>query len=73
MTTKKKDLPIDSPTYINEQVVPGACLYGRDPSTLTVPQLKRWLECRKAPTKGKKLILSRGKMKYFYAEAGLNG
>ena len=32
----------------------GASLCGRDPSTLTIPQLKRWLQCRQASLKGKK-------------------
>ena len=50
----------DLQTWLNEKDVPGAALYGRDPSTLTIPQLKCWLECRKAPTKGKKLILLLG-------------
>ena len=47
----------DSQIWLNEKDVPGAALYGRDPSILTIPQLKRWLECRKAPTKGKKADL----------------
>ena len=47
----------DLQTWLNEKDVPGAALYGRDPSTLTIPQLKRWLECRKAPTKGEKADL----------------
>ena len=47
----------DSQTWLNEKDVPGTALYERDPSTLTIPQLKHWLECRKAPTIGKKLIL----------------
>ena len=47
----------DSQTWLNEKDVPGAALYGRDPSTLTIPLLKRWLECRKALTKGKKVDL----------------
>ena len=50
----------DLQTWLNEKDVPGAALYGRDPSTLTIPQLKRWLECRKHLLKGKKLILLLG-------------
>lgn len=42
---------------ISENDIPGASLGGRDPSTLTVPALKRWLICRAAPTKGKKAQL----------------
>ena len=42
---------------ISENDIPGASLSGRDPSTLTVPALKRWLLCRPAPTKGKKAEL----------------
>ena len=42
---------------ISENDIPGASLGGRDPSTLTVPALKRWLLCRAAPTKGKKAEL----------------
>ena len=33
--------------------IPGASL--KDPGTLKIPQLKRWLQCRKASTKGKNL------------------
>ena len=34
--------------------IPGASLHGCSASTLTIPALKRWLQCRAAPTKGKK-------------------
>lgn len=37
--------------------IPGASLNGRNPADLTIPQLKRWLQCREAPTKGKKADL----------------
>ena len=37
--------------------IPGASLGGRDACTLTIPALKRWLQCRAAPTKGKKAEL----------------
>ena len=40
-----------------KEEVPGASLGGRDPATLTMPALKRWLQCRAAPTKGKKAEL----------------
>ena len=41
----------------NEANVPGASLNGREPSSLKIPELKRWLQCRQAPTKGKKADL----------------
>ena len=37
--------------------IPGASLGRRDACTLTIPALKRWLQCRAAPTKGKKAEL----------------
>ena len=37
--------------------IPGASLGERNPATLTIPALKRWLQCRAAPTKGKKAEL----------------
>ena len=40
-----------------EDDIPGASLGGRSANTLTVPALKRWLQCRAAPTKGKKADL----------------
>ena len=40
--------------WVNEKDVPGASLCGRDPSTLTIPQLKCWLQCWQASLKGKK-------------------
>ena len=42
---------------LSEADVPGASLNGRNPADLTIPQLKRWLQCRDAPTKGKKADL----------------
>ena len=42
---------------LQEADVPGASLQGRDPSELKVPELKRWLQCRAASTKGKKADL----------------
>jgi hypothetical protein len=39
---------------LKESDIPGASLGGRDPVTLKIPQLKRWLQCRKASTKGNK-------------------
>ena len=40
-----------------EEDVPGAPLNGRKPEQLKVPELKNWLACRGAPTKGKKADL----------------
>lgn len=42
---------------LTEKDIPGASLNGRDPVVLTIPQLKRWLLCRNASTKGKKADL----------------
>ena len=39
---------------LRECDVPGASLCGRNPGNLKVPELKRWLQCRAASTKGKK-------------------
>ena len=44
-------------SYLSEKDVPGASLNGRDTAVLTVPQLKHWLQCRNASTKGKKADL----------------
>jgi len=30
-----------------EEDIPGASLRGRNPQQLTIPELKRWLSCRK--------------------------
>lgn len=50
-TVRDTELPLD------ERDIPGAALNGRDPATLTIPQLQRWLKCREALTKGKKADL----------------
>ena len=42
---------------LSEVDVPGASLQGKDPSVLKVPELKRWLQCRAASTRGKKADL----------------
>ena len=42
---------------LREKDIPGASLNGRDPGELKVPELKRWLVCRGAPQKGKKVDL----------------
>ena len=46
-------------SYLSEKDVPGTSLNGRDPVVLTVPQLKRWLQCRfnKCLHKGEKADL----------------
>ena len=44
-------------TNLHEEDVPGAALAGRDPKTLKVVELKWWLQCRNASTKGKKAKL----------------
>ncbi len=42
---------------LKEEDVPGASLLDRDPSLLKIPELKRWLQCRNASTRGKKTDL----------------
>ena len=44
-------------TELREEDIPGATLDGRDPNVLTIPQLKHWLQCQNAPTRGKKADL----------------
>ena len=44
-------------TNLHEEDVPGASLIGRDPKTLKVIELQRWLQCRGASIKGKKAEL----------------
>jgi len=43
--------------FLNEFDVPGAALNGWEASSLTIPELKCWLQCRRAPTAGKKADL----------------
>ena len=40
--------------FLNEEQVPGASLRGRDVAILNVLELKRWLQCQRALTKGLK-------------------
>ena len=40
-----------------ENDIPGASLGDRDPNSLKIPELKHWLICRNASTKGKKADL----------------
>ena len=58
----------DSPTVtpLCEKDVPGASLNERKPNTLKIPELKRWLLCRGASTRGKKadLVLRTVRTKY---------
>ena len=44
-------------TKLLEKDIPGASLDGRDPGSLKVPELKRWLVCRSASTRGNKADL----------------
>ena len=42
---------------LKESDIPGTLLKERDPSELKISELKRWLQCRAASTKGKKTDL----------------
>ena len=53
-TEEGLDSPGESSGFLPEDAVPGASLKGRDPELLKVPELKRWLQCRRASTKGRK-------------------
>ena len=44
----------ESSGFLAEDDVPGASLQERNPELLKVPELKRWLQCRRASTKGRK-------------------
>ena len=48
---------VNSTRSLTENDIPGAALNGKDPATLKIPELKRWLKCRNAPTKGRKAEL----------------
>ena len=50
----------DDIVLLNEDDIPGASLNGKDPSKLTVVQLRRWLVCRGAPVSGKSQNLFKG-------------
>ena len=41
----------DDSVFLNEEQVPGVSLRGQDVVTLTVPELKQWLQCQRASTK----------------------
>jgi len=42
---------------LGQKDIPGTASGGRDPNSLKIPELKRWLTCRNASTKGKKADL----------------
>ena len=48
---------ISDEEFVNEMDVPSASFNGREVSFLKIPELKRWLQCRRAPTMGKKADL----------------
>ena len=54
MESKRKETVT---TVLNEHDISGASLCGRDPSSLKIPELKWWLLCRNASTKGNKADL----------------
>ena len=47
----------ESVVCLREEDVPGASLGGREVASLKVPELRRWLQCRRASVKGKKADL----------------
>ena len=57
MAVVSSALCADSTQNLREEDVPGASLAGRDPKTLKVVELQRWLQCRGVSTKGKKADL----------------
>jgi len=44
----------DDIQLLKESDIPGASLNGKHPTEINIPQLKRWLICRGAPTTGNK-------------------
>ena len=54
MSSDQVDDPLPNGRVLTEDDVAGASLNGKGPNELTTPQLKRWLQCRGASTKGKK-------------------
>ena len=40
--------------FLTEKDVPGAALNGKDSTVLKVLELKRWLQCRNAPSKAER-------------------
>ena len=44
----------DDILLLNESDIPGASLDGKDPSELSIVQLKQWVVCHGAPVNGKK-------------------
>ena len=57
MAVVSSALRANSTQNLCEEDVPGASLADRDPKTLKVVELQRWLQCRGASTKGKKADL----------------
>ena len=57
MAVVSSALRADSTQNLREEDVRGASLAGRDPKTLKVVELQRWLQCRGTSTKGKKTDL----------------
>ena len=47
----------DNDITLHEDEVPGASLRGRDVGSLKIPELKHWLQCRRASSKGLKADL----------------
>ena len=47
----------ESCKVLNEFDVPFAALNGQEASSVTIPELKHWLQCRRAPTAGNKADL----------------
>ena len=47
----------DDSVFLSENDVPGASLGVRDVGALKIPELRRWLQCRRASTKGLKADL----------------
>ena len=47
----------DNSVFLHEDDVPGASLGKRDVGVLKIPEPKRWLQCRRASTKGLKADL----------------
>ena len=48
---------VTNSSFLCESDISGASLGDKDPRSLKIPELKRWLICRNASTKGKKADL----------------
>ena len=51
MAVVSSALRADSTQNLREEDAPGASLAGRDPKTLKVVELQRWLQCRGASSR----------------------